>query len=186
MAVLIRGPDSRVFGGAGGPIVAANDACETAELALPQRRRRTRSLPRSRVVDDTGGSTVTDHSQAYVTGMEPRSGRKGDIFLELLKYSSDVRVIRTRDQKWYVIARRAGVTSGRTHPELVRALWGALSKLEAVADSTCPHAFRSWHEAEEASRFLRLGSLLDQAAAALRRRARPPGMIDTPGLEGRQ
>src|SRR6266498_3035136 len=71
VAVLIRGPDSRVFGGAGGPIVAANDACETAELALPQRRRRTRSLPRSRVVDDTGGSTVTDHSQAYVTGMEP-------------------------------------------------------------------------------------------------------------------
>ena len=72
---------------------------------------------------------MIEQSQAYVTDLEPRSGREGDVFLELLKYCSDVRVIRTRDQKWYVIARRAGVTSGRTHPELVRALWGALSKL---------------------------------------------------------
>jgi hypothetical protein len=91
------------------------------------------------VVDDAGGSTVTDQSQARVIEeLEPLSGREGEIFLELLKYSSDVRVIRTRDQKWYVITRRAGVTSGRTHPELVRALWGALSKLRGRCGRNVP------------------------------------------------
>ena len=90
-------------------------------------------------VEDAGGSTATNQSQACVTEeLEPRPGREGDVFLELLKYSSDVRVIRTRDHKWYVIARRAGVTSGRTHPDLVRALWGALSKLQGRCGRDVP------------------------------------------------